>query len=165
VQRIIRRFGGPVSPELGFGLHCGWSVEGPIGSRYKIDMSYLSPHVSVTEELESATKMYGVMLLMSGTFHSLLSDAGKSQCRLVDRVLFQSLDEPINVYTVYMCERRTAPDAEVAPPMSEPAVTTSTLLERVAGRCARVCVRVYVCVCVCVYVCVYVTVCVLPLSA
>eukprot|EP01083_Nonionella_stella_P038312 104252_1 len=27
----------------GWGLHCGWAIEGAIGSRYKIDASYLSP--------------------------------------------------------------------------------------------------------------------------
>ena len=26
---------------LGFGLHCGWAIEGAIGSEYKIDASYL----------------------------------------------------------------------------------------------------------------------------
>ena len=32
---------------LGFGLHLGWAVEGAIGSDFKIDASYLSPHVNM----------------------------------------------------------------------------------------------------------------------
>ena len=29
--------------EMGFGLHIGWAIEGAIGSKFKIDASYLSP--------------------------------------------------------------------------------------------------------------------------
>ena len=30
---------------MGFGIHAGWAIEGAIGSEYKIDASYISPHV------------------------------------------------------------------------------------------------------------------------
>ena len=43
---------------LGFGLHVGWSIEGAIGSHYKIDMSYLSPNVNMSSRLEGLTKTY-----------------------------------------------------------------------------------------------------------
>lgn len=33
---------------MGFGLHVGWAIEGSIGSFYKIDASYLSPHVNIS---------------------------------------------------------------------------------------------------------------------
>ena len=36
---------GQYKTKLGFGLHFGWSVEGPVGSPTKIDCSYLSPEV------------------------------------------------------------------------------------------------------------------------
>ena len=35
------RFFLEVQVTLGFGLHCGWAIEGAIGSEYKIDASYL----------------------------------------------------------------------------------------------------------------------------
>merc|ERR1740138_488893 len=38
---------------LGFGLHLGWSIEGAIGSEFKIDASYLSSHVNLAVYLES----------------------------------------------------------------------------------------------------------------
>ena len=41
---------------MGFGLHVGWSIEGAIGSSYKIDASYLSPNVKMSEKLEGGTK-------------------------------------------------------------------------------------------------------------
>jgi len=44
------------SVKMGFGLHLGWAIEGAIGSFYKIDASYLSPHVNMASRLEGATK-------------------------------------------------------------------------------------------------------------
>jgi len=41
---------------MGFGLHCGWGIEGAIGSDFKIDASYLSPNVNMASRLEAATK-------------------------------------------------------------------------------------------------------------
>lgn len=54
---------------LGLGLHMGQAIEGAIGSYYKIDASYLSPNVKFAERLESATKAYGVQILMSGSIY------------------------------------------------------------------------------------------------
>jgi len=54
--------------KMGFGLHVGWAIEGAIGSFYKIDASYLSPHVNMASRLEAATKQFGVQLLISGQF-------------------------------------------------------------------------------------------------
>ena len=51
--------------KLGFGLHVGWAIEGAIGSEFKIDASYLSPNVNLASRLESATKQFGVYLLVS----------------------------------------------------------------------------------------------------
>ena len=41
---------------LGFGLHHGWAIEGSLGSIHKVDASYLSPHVTLSDTLEAATK-------------------------------------------------------------------------------------------------------------
>lgn len=32
---------------MAFGLHAGWAIEGAVGSRHKIDATYLSPHVNL----------------------------------------------------------------------------------------------------------------------
>lgn len=42
--------------KMGFGLHVGWSIEGPIGSSFKVDASYLGPSVNMASRLEAATK-------------------------------------------------------------------------------------------------------------
>jgi len=84
--------------QLGFGLHCGWAIEGPIGSRYKIDASYLSPHVNLSESLQDLTKIYGCPLLLSGEFYTLLSPYMKSYMRRLDVVKVAGRDIPMNLY-------------------------------------------------------------------
>ena len=61
------------SVKMGFGLHVGWAIEGAIGSFYKIDASYLSPHVNMASRLEGATKAFGVPLLISGELHAIFT--------------------------------------------------------------------------------------------
>ena len=41
---------------MGFGLHIGWAIEGAIGSKHKIDASYLSPNVNLASRLEACTR-------------------------------------------------------------------------------------------------------------
>jgi class 3 adenylate cyclase len=66
--------------EMGFGLHLGWAIEGLIGSDYKVDASYLSPHVNIAARLESATKQFGVSILISETVKKVLSKSFQVIC-------------------------------------------------------------------------------------
>ncbi len=72
--------------KMGFGLHVGWAIEGAIGSAMKIDASYLSPNVNLASRLEAATKQYGMQILVSGQFFSLLPPHLQPLLRKVDRV-------------------------------------------------------------------------------
>ena len=83
---------------VGFGLHSGWAIEGSIGSKVKIDASYLSPHVNLASRLESATKQYHVPLLMSEDFVSNLTGSMQKRTRKVDRVTFKGSSEPMTIY-------------------------------------------------------------------
>ena len=69
---------------LGFGLHLGQSIEGAIGSMFKIDASYLSTNVNMANELEENTKTFKKELIMSGDFYDYLSEDAKSYVRLLD---------------------------------------------------------------------------------
>jgi len=88
--------------KMGFGLHIGWAIEGAIGSDQKIDASYLSPHVNLAARLEAATKQYGVMLLVSGDFHELLSRDARRCCRKLDVVMVKGSRKPVSLFT-YDC--------------------------------------------------------------
>merc|ERR1719447_1214748 len=72
--------------QMGFGLHCGWAIEGAIGSEFKIDASYLSPNVNVASRLEAATEQLGVWILISHFMINLCSPEFAQLCRLIDHV-------------------------------------------------------------------------------
>ena len=63
-KMLSDRLGSDYRVRMGFGLHLGWAIEGAIGSKYKIDASYLSPNVNMAARLEAATKQFGVQLLI-----------------------------------------------------------------------------------------------------
>lgn len=83
---------------LGMGLHLGWAIEGAIGSFYKIDASYLSPNVKMSERLEAGTKIYGVPLLLTGSLYDQFTPEVTKICRKIDCVWDEGL--PLSLYTV-----------------------------------------------------------------
>lgn len=87
------------SVKLGFGLHLGWAVEGAIGSEFKVDASYLSPHVNLTAKLEELTKLYGVPLVLSGALQQILGPFCKKHCRHIDTVKLPAAHKPIKLFT------------------------------------------------------------------
>jgi hypothetical protein len=86
--------------QMGFGLHCGWAIEGAIGSEFKIDASYLSPNVNVSSRLQAATEQYGVWLLISHFMVSLCSPDLAAYCRLIDHVTVKGSKQPIRLWTI-----------------------------------------------------------------
>lgn len=69
-----------------FGMDAGWAVEGAVGSEHKIDATYLSPHVNMASRMMSASKQYGVTLLMSQAVEELMSRAAREKLRHLDTV-------------------------------------------------------------------------------
>jgi len=87
--------------KMGFGLHVGWSIEGAIGSNYKIDASYLSPNVNMAARLEGATKVYGVPILISGSLFDIFSIHTQNYMRQIDCVEISGTDE---IHKLYTCD-------------------------------------------------------------
>lgn len=87
------------SVKMGFGLHVGWAIEGAIGSDFKIDVSYLSPNVKLSDELEASTKLFGTPLLMSGYVYDLMTDETKAKCRQVDKVKIPGSSGKFRLFT------------------------------------------------------------------
>jgi hypothetical protein len=92
--------GAPAPFRLGLGLHIGWAIEGAIGSSLKMDATYLSPSVNITARLESATRAYGVDVLVSQAFAECLSEPAQGLLRLIDRVQLKGVGAPFHVYTI-----------------------------------------------------------------
>jgi len=82
-----------------FGMDAGWAVEGAVGSEYKIDATYLSPHVNMSSRMMSACKQYGVMILVSEAVQQLLSEPAKAKMRNLDRVTVKGSSHVQNIYT------------------------------------------------------------------
>ncbi len=85
---------------MGFGMHVGWAIEGSIGSFYKIDASYLSPHVNISAWLEAATRQYGIPLLISGQLYDICSKRFKQLFRCIDIVTVKGSNVPCRFFTM-----------------------------------------------------------------
>ncbi|CAD2107639.1 adenylyl cyclase alpha, putative [Plasmodium vinckei] len=89
--------------ELSFGLHFGWAIEGAIGSRYKIDLSYLSENVNIASRLQDISKIYKTNIIISGDFYDNMSEGFKKSLRKIDRVTLKGCANPLYLYTVDLC--------------------------------------------------------------
>ena len=69
-----------------YGMDAGWAVEGAVGSEYKIDATYLSPHVNMASRMMSASKEYNVTILLSKAVEELLSRTCRKKLRHLDTV-------------------------------------------------------------------------------
>ncbi|KAL3919242.1 MAG: hypothetical protein SGILL_003851 [Bacillariaceae sp.] len=90
---------GAWSVNMIFGMDAGWAVEGAVGSEYKIDATYLSPHVNMASRMMSACKHYGVTILLSEAVQELMSEQAKSRLRNLDRVTVKGSTQVQNIYT------------------------------------------------------------------
>jgi hypothetical protein len=90
---------GAMSISLMFGMDAGWAVEGAVGSSFKIDATYLSPHVNMASRMMSATKQYGVYILLSQAVQSLLSENAQDKLRHIDTVTVKGSSVQQKIYT------------------------------------------------------------------
>ena len=54
-------------------MHVGWCVQGAIGSSYKIDCTYLSPHCEMADRLEAGSKIFETPMNLSHYLVALMS--------------------------------------------------------------------------------------------
>ena len=84
---------------LGFGLHMGWAIEGAIGSELKIDATYLSPHVEMSDRLEASSKIFLAKLNVSHWLHNLASPGLKKYTRPIAYIRAEGVTCPFTVWT------------------------------------------------------------------
>lgn len=82
-----------------YGMDAGWAVEGAVGSEYKIDATYLSPHVNMASRMMSACKQYGVTILLSQAVQELMSDVASTKLRHLDTVTVKGSSVKQKIYT------------------------------------------------------------------
>ena len=91
--------GGKQVNTLTFGFHIGWAYEGPIGSVFKIDASYLSPNVNMAARVETAAEQYGVKVLVSEEFYFRLGDEVKTYLRHIDTVKLKGIFSSVMLFS------------------------------------------------------------------
>ena len=96
---------GAFRASLIFGMDAGWAVEGAVGSEYKIDATYLSPHVNMASRMMSACKQYGVSIMLSQAVQELMSDVAHSKLRHLDTVTVKGSSVKQRIYT-YDCKAK-----------------------------------------------------------
>ena len=99
-NKLLKEINPKFKIDMGFGLHLGYGIEGPVGSLFKMEVSYLSPNVNIASRLQTATNQFGVSLLISGKLYNLFSEEMKQICRYVDCVTVKGSSEPIDLYTI-----------------------------------------------------------------
>jgi len=86
--------------KMGFGLHVGYSIEGAIGSSFKIDASYLSPHANMANKLEEQTKEHGVPLIIHESIVEKMTPLAKSFTRRIDKIKLGEQEQEFLIYTI-----------------------------------------------------------------
>ena len=97
--KVVKRFGPDFRIKMGFGMHVGWAIEGAIGTAYKIDATYMSPHVEMSDRLEAGSKIFGSPINISHWLYHLLSPAARRFLRPMDRIKVEGCPTPMTVYT------------------------------------------------------------------
>ena len=92
--------------KMGSGLHVGWCIEGAIGSKYKIDCTYLSPHAEMADRLEAGSKIYGTPIQCSHWFVRLLSPKIREFLRPMDRISVEGCPRAMTIYTFTITDTR-----------------------------------------------------------
>lgn len=82
-----------------FGMDAGWAVEGAVGSEYKIDATYLSPHVNMASRMTSACKQYDVTIMLSQSVQELMSDTARHKLRHLDTVTVKGSSVKQKIFT------------------------------------------------------------------
>jgi class 3 adenylate cyclase len=97
---IIKRLEKNYRPNLTFGLHMGWAIEGAIGSaEYKIDACYLSPHKTIADRIEDLCHYYDMQILVTESLYNLMSLKARNTLRKIDVITMNECKEPRGIYT------------------------------------------------------------------
>jgi hypothetical protein len=94
------RFGPSDKPYVTFGLHMGYTIEGAIGSDFKIDACYLSASVQIAYRIETLCRFYDMQILLTEPLYNLMSLKARNTLRKIDVITMKECrDPPMGIYT------------------------------------------------------------------
>lgn len=106
--RIQTRFDKDYQTQVSFGLHIGITIEGSIGSEFKIDYLNVSPDSAIAVRINELCEHYDTQILLTGDMYDTLSERAKNTCRLIDRIQIKESEQ--NVLQLYSLEMRRIDD-------------------------------------------------------
>lgn len=105
-QEILRRGllykGEPL--KIGAGIHFGNVMLGTVGTYTRMDTTVLGDSVNLASRIESATKVYGIDVLISEPAYYQLKNPGNFYIREIDTVKVKGKSRPIKLYEVFDCD-------------------------------------------------------------
>lgn len=113
--QLVASLGGSGKVSLAFGLHVGWSIEGAMGSSFKVDASYLSSNVNMAANLEAAAKHYAVTVMVSEALVRMCHPSFARLFRPIDRVRFHGSKEPIRLFVLDLAVNSLPKQSESSP--------------------------------------------------
>ena len=96
---LYAKFGQTLRPYLSFGLHMGWTIEGAIGSEFKIDAGYISPNCQIVYRIEELCDFYQMQILVAEPLYNMMSLKARHTLRKIDVVTMKEFKEPMGIYT------------------------------------------------------------------
>ncbi len=85
---------------IGIGLHCGSVILGNIGSHRKLDFTVIGPPVNTASRIESLTKQYSRMVLVSDAVRNAAS--GNFLFEPLGRAEVKGIEEGVEIYALHI---------------------------------------------------------------
>jgi predicted ATPase/class 3 adenylate cyclase len=100
VLNAERARAGQAPLKIGVGINTGPVTLGTIGAPQRLKCGVMGDSVNLAARIESLTKAYGAVLLISHHTRSRLEDPSRYALRVVDRVTVKGKTEPVTLYEV-----------------------------------------------------------------
>ncbi|MBI3581814.1 MAG: adenylate/guanylate cyclase domain-containing protein [Nitrospinae bacterium] len=114
VNEEIKKKGIDFTVKIGIGVNSGDAIIGNIGSEKKLNYTVIGDTVNLASRLETITKTYDVLIIISETTRAKLRD--DVPCRVLDTVRVKGKEIPVRIFEPMDChdEESRRKSAEVA---------------------------------------------------
>ncbi len=114
VNEEIKKKGIDFTVKIGIGVNSGDAIIGNIGSEKKLNYTVIGDTVNLASRLETITKTYDVLIIISESTRARLKD--DVPCRVLDTVRVKGKEIPVKIYEPMDChdEESRRKSAEVA---------------------------------------------------
>ena len=97
---LMNSIGRNIDSWVTFGIHQGWTIEGVIGSKYKIDAWYFfSYQQSIAYRVQKLCKHYDMPILITENLYNLMSLKARYTLRKIDVITMKESSDPKGIFT------------------------------------------------------------------